>query len=103
MKYPRLNPKLDRRRKLMPWQILLIRRLKNIGLSTIYLAKAFNVSKTLILYYTNEEVRKKVLDRARHLRSTKETQKESIVYIHKVNPKIKDYQRYINKKRSYIK
>jgi len=61
MIYPRLSPELDRRRKLMPEDIKKIRHERERGRTTIYLAKKYKVSATLICYWTNEKFRQKVL------------------------------------------
>lgn len=63
MKYPRLNWKQDLRKKLSPAQIKAIKKLAGtIPYSKI--AKIYNVSISTILYHSNDDYRKKVIDRA---------------------------------------
>ena len=102
MKYPRLSPELDRRRKLMPEDIKNIRHERERGRSTIYLANKYEVSATLIAYWTNEKFRQKVIQSSKHqkkdMKRHKELDAESKKYIAKVNPLFKEYQKEQGKK-----
>ena len=53
MKYPRLKPELDDRKKLMPNDILEIKRLRKKGIGLQKIADIFGVSNSTIFYHTN--------------------------------------------------
>jgi len=102
MKYPRLSPELDRRRKLMPDDIRDIRLERERGRTLKYLAKKFNVTIIAIFYWTNENYRQKILERSKHQNKNRKTQnkyhQESKKYIRNVNPAFKEYQKEQSKK-----
>jgi len=84
MKYPRLPKKLDRRCKLTEKDIHQIRMLKENDVSNLEIAGVFNVSRSLIHYWTNEEYRQRVIEKAKKCRIDKEIKRrrqlESVVY-----------------------
>ena len=72
MKYPRLKPEDDLRRKLMPNDIVKIRKMWREGRFSIQdIADVCHVSKELIKYWTNNSFKKRVLEKARMLRRDK--------------------------------
>ena len=108
MKYPRLPFYLDRRRKLMPDDIRKIRIRRKLGETIILLAKSFRVSLNTILYWTNEKIRKKILEKNRLTRKKDRQRKREIDniskrHIRKDNPLYKEWAKEKNIKYYYKK
>jgi len=100
MEYPKLKPELDRRRKLMPEDIENIRSRYERGESIAFLAKCFEVCKSTILYWVDENYRLNMLKRtAKHNAEYKKRNpdkhrqscKQTMRYIAKVNPLYNEY------------
>ena len=100
MKYPRVNPLYDRRRKLTPSQISSIRLLYKRHWKPDTLAKRYKVSISTILYWTNKEYRRKnilsaslsarnryKLDKTKHRKITN----LSHLYLRLINPQMNKY------------
>ena len=60
MKYPRLRPEDDLRKKLLPADIKQIRAFRSEGLPLRTIAERFNVSQALIVYWTDSTRRETV-------------------------------------------
>lgn len=103
MKYPRLPEKLDRRKKLFKKDIQKIREKRKNGISVKLLAKIYDVSRTLIYYWTNPKINKLIKEHARKCRKEKSELARNndnlyTKYISKVNPLYKKWQLEIYKK-----
>lgn len=102
MKYPRLKPELDRRKKLMPYQIAEIKKKRKRGIYGIKLAIEYQVDAATITYWTNEMYHKnhkqKAIKRSKK-RWKNESERESLLeqgreiarYLKKVNPVWRKY------------
>lgn len=104
MKYPRISWSKDRRRKLSKANIIQIRELKKVGFSINFIAKKFNVNRTTVEYWTDYKVRERMRRTAsktsmkRDRIARRKTQRESDRYLKRVNPKLKEYRKYISNK-----
>ena len=65
-KYPGLPRELDRRRVLTEREISEMRDLRNQGLSSRAIAANYAVSKTIVLYWTNDEAYREKVNAKRY-------------------------------------
>lgn len=79
LKYPRLPKEMDRRRILTDREILEMRELRLQGLSSRRIAAMYFVSKTIVLYHTNDDEYRERVNKKRYA-SILAKEKENLNY-----------------------
>lgn len=107
LKYPGVLWSNDLRRKLTKVDISLIKVLRNLGYTYKFIAKNFKVTTETIKYHTNEEFRKKRIDKAKKYNTLKYYSNKD--YYRKINritsnrlyqdPRIKEFRKEYAKSR----
>ncbi len=82
--YPRLPPELDRRRVLTEREIAEMKELRQQGYTSRRLAEMYAVSKTIVLYHTNDEAYREKVNKKRY---------ERIKQREKSEPKYKEFRK----------
>lgn len=66
MKYPRLPKVADKRTVLMEWEISEMIDLRNRGFSSRRIGAMYSVSKTIVLYHTNDDAYREKVNKKRY-------------------------------------
>lgn len=84
IEYPRIPFELDRRRVLTEREILEMKDLRNAGFSSRRIAAMYYVSKTIVLYHTNDDGYREKVNKKRYER-IKQAENASKLYKQKRN------------------
>ena len=95
MKYPKIKPKLDRRRKLMPRDYIIIRKKFNRGISIVCLAREYRVCEMTIMRVLDDNFRRRCNEEKNQWNKEQRIiHKDDIVWREKIRREHQEHKRY---------